>query len=94
VEQYLEEMARQVHDSTQRLTDNIDSAFEAAPHADSLSQPPHHLNHSQPSLSRNLSASSDRIFSQVQLFEMNFCYDFCLDFCNCLLSTLEDCTVV
>ncbi|KAK7088741.1 hypothetical protein V1264_022624 [Littorina saxatilis] len=63
VEQYLEEVARQVQDSTQRLTDNIDHSFQPADQPSAHPQPPR-LNHTQPGLGRNLSASSDRIFTQ------------------------------
>ncbi|KAL8575869.1 hypothetical protein ACOMHN_014874 [Nucella lapillus] len=63
VEMYLEEMARQVQDSTQRLTDSIDNSFDVNP----MAAPPDQsaeVNNPQPGLSRNLSASSDHIFTQ------------------------------
>ncbi|XP_076452752.1 telomerase-binding protein EST1A-like [Babylonia areolata] len=63
VEQYLEEVARQVQDSTQRLTDSIDSSFHTHPPAASTTPPAKHLT-SQPGLTRTLSASSDHIFTQ------------------------------
>lgn len=68
VEQHLEQVARQVQDSTQRLTDNIDNNFNPLNKTtDASDWRPQQQSSGQPGgLNRNLSASSDRIFSQVQ----------------------------
>ncbi|KAK7487887.1 hypothetical protein BaRGS_00020788 [Batillaria attramentaria] len=66
VEQHLEEVARQVQNSTQRLTDSIDNCFDpyAIPTDEVDVRPPAHNHQQAGGLNRNLSASSDRIFSQ------------------------------